>query len=108
MAAATIQVQSWQDISADLQAKCERWEQVNESTALALRQAKADATQLTLERREAEAKVRLCSDDGGGLPPTHPSSPSSGGPGAQACRSLLCLVPFWARRERKARSDAAR
>ena len=58
MAAATIQVQSWQDISADLQAKCERWEQVNDSSALALRQAKAEVTRLTLERQEAEAKVR--------------------------------------------------
>jgi len=62
VSAANIQVASWQDIAADLQAKCERWELVTESAALQHRQAKAELTRVTLERQQAEAKVEKYSE----------------------------------------------
>jgi hypothetical protein len=59
VAAANVQVHSWQDIAADLQSKLERWEEVHETTVLQLRQTKEDVTRLTLERKVVEARVGL-------------------------------------------------
>ena len=70
VAAANVQVQSWQDIAADLQNKLERWEEVHETTVLQLRQTKEDVTRLTLERKVVEARVGLLEEtlEANGIP----------------------------------------
>ena len=74
VAAANVQVQSWQDIAADLQAKLERWEEVHETTELQLRQAKEEVTRITLERQAAEARVGLLEEmlEANGIPVPDP------------------------------------
>lgn len=57
VAAANIQVQTWQDIAADLQSKCERWEQVNDTTTLSLNQAKTEILDLKIDKQNAEARA---------------------------------------------------
>ena len=70
VAAANVQVQSWQDIAADLQDKLERWEEVHETTVLQLRQTKEDVTRLTLEHKVVEARVGLLEEtlEANGIP----------------------------------------